>query len=42
MARRVADALAVATALDVGLPVVTADRRLASGGADTLLLQKFA
>jgi predicted nucleic acid-binding protein len=41
--RRIADALVVATALDLGLPLVTADRRLArSGGVETLLVQELA
>jgi predicted nucleic acid-binding protein len=40
---RLADALIAATALDLGLPLVTADRRLArSGAVEALLVQDFA
>jgi len=40
---RLADALVVATAYDLGLPLVTADRRLArSGVVEALLVQDFA
>ncbi len=41
--RRIADAFVAATALDLGLPLVTADRRLArSGAVEALLVQDFA
>jgi predicted nucleic acid-binding protein len=41
--RRLADALIAATALHLGLPLVTADRRLArSGAVEALLVQDFA
>ena len=41
--RRIADAFVAATALDLGLPLVTADRRLArSGVVESLLVQDFA
>jgi predicted nucleic acid-binding protein len=41
--RRLADALVAAAAADLGLPLVTADRRLArSGVVEALLVQDFA